>query len=191
MKKYLSFCIILLLPILLFSRCGKSGLPYDFIYAARDGDFKFVKECVNNKKVDVNAQLEGGCTALYMASIKNRPDMFKFLLDHGADPTIKCDPSMFHNMEKRNFIDEAEGTEVIKLLNQELKKYKQVEKEVNLSEWKSASGNMWSNVKLYYGPKKMYVGQIICFDKNHNLYGEIIDGVKIKSYSGSHEWKTR
>lgn len=91
--------------------------------------------------------------------------------------------------EKLKKIEEKAKIIAEKKLEVERKK-RDVEEKEN-AKWKSASGNMWSNVKLYYGPKKMYVGQIICFDKKHNLYGKIINGVKIKSYSGSHEWKTR
>ena len=47
---------------------------------------KYLKE-----GVDINAQASDGNTALMIASVNNKPDIVKFLLEHGADPNIKND----------------------------------------------------------------------------------------------------
>lgn len=183
----IKYACVLVIIFTLFVSCSKTGMPYDFIYAARDGDFEFVKECVENKKVDINAVNDNGNTALHMAAFNNRPEMVKYLLEHGADPSLRNKDGVFSGDTP---LDQARGDEVKQLLRDAISKTQK--NYTTDSKWKSASGNMWSNVKLYYGPQKAYVGEIICFDKNHILPdGTRINGIKIKSYSGSYEWKTR
>ena len=60
-------------------------------------------------------------------------------------------------------------------------------------EWLPASGNFWSGVKLYYGPKKMYVGEVYCANNNYidPHTGHKFRGIKILYPSGNMEWKDR
>ena len=56
-----------------------------------------------------------------------------------------------------------------------------------------AGGNLWIGVKLYYGPAKMYVGEVLGGNENYvsPLTGTRFRGVKVMMSNGSEEWKDR
>lgn len=58
--------------------------------------------------------------------------------------------------------------------------------------WRRASGRIWSGVKLYYGPNKMPVGEVMGGNDDYvSPTGLRFRGVKVKMASGSAEWKDR
>ena len=61
------------------------------------------------------------------------------------------------------------------------------------SNWRLAACNIWVGVKLYYGPSKMYVGEVVCGNESHfdPATGRSFRGVKVLFPSGSVEWKDR
>lgn len=61
------------------------------------------------------------------------------------------------------------------------------------SGWCEAPGNLWRGVKLYYGPTKFYVGEVLGGNDHYvsPFTGKEIRGVKIRYPSGSEEWKDR
>ena len=56
-----------------------------------------------------------------------------------------------------------------------------------------ASGNLWTGVQLYFGPAKMYVGEVLGGNENYTDpdTGQTFRGVKLRMKSGSMEWKDR
>jgi hypothetical protein len=59
-------------------------------------------------------------------------------------------------------------------------------------EWVSPSGQIWTGVRLYYGPSKTYVGEVLGGnDRLVTATGEVIRGLKLRMASGSVEWKDR
>lgn len=60
-------------------------------------------------------------------------------------------------------------------------------------EWLRAGGHIWSGVKLYYGPNKMYVGEILGGNERYTdpFTGRRFRGLKLKMKSGHIEWKDR
>jgi hypothetical protein len=61
------------------------------------------------------------------------------------------------------------------------------------SEWADARGRLWTGVKLYHGPARMYVGDALGGNNNYRdpLTGEKMRAVKVRMESGSEEWKSR
>ena len=59
-----------------------------FHEAVKDGDIKGVQKLLG-QAIDVNAQGEGGNTALHLAASSGKLKVVKALLDNGADPTIQ------------------------------------------------------------------------------------------------------
>ncbi len=59
--------------------------------------------------------------------------------------------------------------------------------------WTNAAGHMWSGVKLYFGPKKTYVGEVVCGNNRyyHSHLNKTIRGIKIRYPTGKTEWKDR
>jgi len=59
--------------------------------------------------------------------------------------------------------------------------------------WCEAPGNLWRGVKLYYGPTKFYVGEVLGGNDRYvsPLTGRHMRGVKIRYPDGSEEWKDR
>jgi hypothetical protein len=60
------------------------------------------------------------------------------------------------------------------------------------SAWNRASSHIFTGVKLYYGPKKFYVGEVLGGAENYvSPEGTKFRGVKLRMASGSVEWKDR
>jgi len=55
-----------------------------------------------------------------------------------------------------------------------------------MSQWELAAGNLWSGVQLFYGAKKMRVGEIVCFTQ---IRQDKIVGIRMKN--GTVEPKSR
>lgn len=63
---------------------------------------------------------------------------------------------------------------------------------VNSTSYISAGGNLWTGVKLYYGPKMMYVGEVLGGNERYvDPSGQQMRGIKIRYPDGSSEWKNR
>jgi len=62
----------------------------------------------------------------------------------------------------------------------------------NAETWQAASGNIWSGVKLYFGPHKRYVGEVVGgTDRESLTSGELTRGVVVKMAGETLEWKNR
>ena len=61
------------------------------------------------------------------------------------------------------------------------------------SEWVDAGGHLWTGVKLYYGPRRMYVGEVLGGNENYvdPFTGSKIRGLKVRMANGADEWKDR
>jgi hypothetical protein len=59
--------------------------------------------------------------------------------------------------------------------------------------FKRASSNLWTGVQLYFGPSKMYVGDVLGGNANYRnpATGRTFRGLKVRMKSGSLEWKDR
>lgn len=58
--------------------------------------------------------------------------------------------------------------------------------------WIPAASNIWTGVKLYYGPKKMKVGEVLGGSDGLIKAGDTkIKGVLVKMANGESEWKSR
>jgi hypothetical protein len=58
--------------------------------------------------------------------------------------------------------------------------------------YESASGRLWTGVKLYYGPAKMYVGEVLGGTSRYpDLDGGTMRAIKVRMCGGSEEWKNR
>ncbi len=66
-------------------------------------------------------------------------------------------------------------------------------KTIYKSEYARASTRMWSGVKLYYGPNKIYVGEILGGNRRYTcpITGSTFRGIKMRMGSGSIQWKNR
>jgi hypothetical protein len=55
-----------------------------------------------------------------------------------------------------------------------------------------ASSHLWSGVKLYYGPNKYYVFEVVGGNDNYrSSSGKTIRGLKVRFPNGNEEWKDR
>ena len=58
--------------------------------------------------------------------------------------------------------------------------------------WMPAAGNLWTGVTLYFGPKKMLVGEVMGGSADNISFGDqVAKGVLIKMSGGTDEWKSR
>jgi outer membrane protein assembly factor BamB len=76
--------------LLLFSvaSIAAADLPHDLRLAARSGDLATVKRLVGDG-VDVDAADAWGTTALLLAAKQEQTDVVRYLLDEGADPSVR------------------------------------------------------------------------------------------------------
>lgn len=59
-------------------------------------------------------------------------------------------------------------------------------------EWLGASGNLWAGVKLYYGPDKRYVFDVLGGNDRYIAPdGARMRAVKVRYPTGEVEWKSR
>ena len=58
-------------------------------------------------------------------------------------------------------------------------------------DWVSASSNLWSGVKLHFGPNKAYAFEVLGGNENYAGPSGPIRGVKVRYPDGSEEWKNR
>jgi hypothetical protein len=61
------------------------------------------------------------------------------------------------------------------------------------SEWVDAGGHLWTGVKLYYGPARVYVGDVLGGNENYvdPFTGDKMRGLKVRMANGGDEWKDR
>lgn len=61
------------------------------------------------------------------------------------------------------------------------------------SPWLKAGGNIWSDIKLYYGSGRNLVGTVVGGNEHHRdlITGDTYRGVLIDMAGGSREWKNR
>lgn len=60
------------------------------------------------------------------------------------------------------------------------------------SEYVTAGSHIWSGVKLYYGPEKMYIGDVVSWDEDFRFPdGRQGRAIQLRTPRGSLEWKDR
>lgn len=59
--------------------------------------------------------------------------------------------------------------------------------------WIKASTNIWTGVKIYYGPHKTYIGEVLGGNEKYvdPVTGRQFRGLKLIMYNGSIEWRER
>jgi hypothetical protein len=59
--------------------------------------------------------------------------------------------------------------------------------------WIKASTNIWTGVKIYYGPHKIYIGEVLGGNEKYvdPVSGRQFRGLKLIMYDGSVEWRDR
>jgi len=59
----------------------------ELVWGIKNGDIEAVKDIVENKKINVNAQIDGR-VPLHYAADYGQVDVLTYLLDKGADPNV-------------------------------------------------------------------------------------------------------
>lgn len=99
-------CLEYLLQLGESPNCKNSNKETPLHFAAYWEALNCLQLLLSCEDIDINAQTDGGYTALHMAAMKERIDIIKCLIDSGADITLQC----------------KKGKTFLEYLNEDLKK---------------------------------------------------------------------